>query len=314
MEALEESEKLQANAEKEQMAKDNKEKKKQMTKEKKEQKEQLAKEKREQKEHKEQVSKVQKEAKEATMLAAEKAKFQVKAGWLLTMSARNGDIQECRRVLDEVATTVGRDAEQRVLEYTYAGSSAIIWASSEGHSEIVEMLEAKGANVNAKGLENLTSLIWASGRGRINACDVLLSKGANVNDQSTSGTSALQWASQRGHTTIVKMLLYEGASIYAKTKSGQDCFSLAHKLGHHRLGRTLQRWPLTMTILVLQAMALYYQLDAQTIIDLHQYLGNPSRINFVVAVPVKNKSPAKNSRKAIQEQFDFDYDYSCSDY
>ncbi len=33
------------------------------------------------------------------------------------------------------------------------------------------------------------------------------------------------------------------------------------------------RWPISMAIIILQELSLYYHLDASTIIDLYQYIG-----------------------------------------
>ena len=46
-------------------------------------------------------------------------------------------------------------------------------------------------------------------------------------------------------------------------------------VGHpnQALGDILRKWPTTMAIIVLDELYLYYQLDAQSIIDLWQYIG-----------------------------------------
>ena len=48
---------------------------------------------------------------------------------------------------------------------------------------------------------------------------------------------------------------------------------MASCYGKHEVVDTLRKWPATMAIIVLDELYLYYQLDAQSIIDLWEYIG-----------------------------------------
>jgi ankyrin repeat protein len=47
------------------------------------------------------------------------------------------------------------------------GGTPLQWAARGGHKEIVELLIAKAANVNAKNVEGQTPLDWAKGHPKI---------------------------------------------------------------------------------------------------------------------------------------------------
>jgi ankyrin repeat protein len=51
----------------------------------------------------------------------------------------------------------------------------------EGHTEIVQLLLEKGADVNAKNKYGRTALIYATERGYTEIVQLLLEKGADVN-------------------------------------------------------------------------------------------------------------------------------------
>jgi len=61
--------------------------------------------------------------------------------------------------------------------------------------KIVKILLAKGANVNAKSLNNRTALIIASTLGHTGIVKLLLAKGADFNVKDEEGKTALIWAS-----------------------------------------------------------------------------------------------------------------------
>ena len=132
--------------------------------------------------------------------------------------------------------------------------------------DIVEcrrLIDTGEANVNGdRGLYGETALYIASYSGYLEISELLTSSGADVNIRGSYGRTALHFASMYGRLEIVQLLLCQGANIdggFSRWKIA-DC---------------LRKWPWTMAIIALKEdLAIYHLLDASTIIDLWQYLGN----------------------------------------
>jgi ankyrin repeat protein len=80
------------------------------------------------------------------------------------------------------------------------------------------MLLAKGANVNAVDKCRGTALVYAIRNGYKEVVEMLLAKGANI-DVANGGT-ALQCAVRNGHKGIVEMLLGKGVNVDAADGGG----------------------------------------------------------------------------------------------
>ena len=128
---------------------------------------------------------------------------------------------------------------------------------------VVELLLSKGANPNDKDNNGFSPIILASREGHASVVELLLSKGGNPNDKHNYGDSPIMCASRRGYAKVVKLLLSKGTDI----PNIESYYSLIIK-------DILDKWPISMAIIVLQELSLYYHLDASTIIDLYQYIGD----------------------------------------
>jgi len=86
-------------------------------------------------------------------------------------------------------------------------------AARKGDAKAIEALLARGVNVNAPFRYNATALSYACDRGHTDVVKVLLAHGADVNvKDSFYGATPISWAVSKGHTEIVKMLLQKGAT------------------------------------------------------------------------------------------------------
>lgn len=80
--------------------------------------------------------------------------------------------------------------EQRDL----AGRTALMFAASEGHTNLIELFLDKGSVLEARDKEGLTALDWACVRGRVTAVQILLDRGADVNTNDNTGRTPLDLA------------------------------------------------------------------------------------------------------------------------
>ena len=149
-----------------------------------------------------------------------------------------------------------------------------VWAT-----DIVEcrrLIDTGEANVNGDRTQyGRTALLVASVRGYLEISELLTSSGADVNIRTNHGSTALHEASMFGHLETVQLLLCQGADMSIRDNDGRTALDIASRYGYLKVADCLRRWPWTMAIIALKEdLAIYHLLDASTIIDLWQYLGN----------------------------------------
>jgi len=106
-------------------------------------------------------------------------------------------------------------------------------AVMNGHKDIVELLLADGADINAKGgWRGETSLHYAAEKGHKEVAELLIAKGANVNATDGAGGTPLHSAARTGHKDIVELLIEKSADVNAKNSQGQAPIDIAS--GHNR--------------------------------------------------------------------------------
>ena len=105
---------------------------------------------------------------------------------------------------------------------TLRGSTALLFASANGHLDAVRLLIAKGADVTARAnpLGGVTPLHSAAYNGKVEVVKFLLDKGASTADMDSEGGTALHSAAQGGSANMAELLLRRGAAINAKTHRG----------------------------------------------------------------------------------------------
>jgi len=92
-----------------------------------------------------------------------------------------------------------------LTSYGQNNGQGLINAAKEGNIAKVNVnaLLVKGAEVNAKASDGYTALLWASENGHSEVVKALLAKGAEVNAKTNNGATALMAASQNGHSEVV---------------------------------------------------------------------------------------------------------------
>jgi ankyrin repeat protein len=90
------------------------------------------------------------------------------------------------------------------------GWSALFLATTNPSSEIAELLLDAGAAVDV-GLYKETPLMRASGHGYLDTVQLLVARGADLNRADSQGHTPLHYAAEGGHHAVVKFLLDTGA-------------------------------------------------------------------------------------------------------
>jgi cytohesin len=88
-------------------------------------------------------------------------------------------------------------------------TTALIWAATEGNTEVVQRLIEAGADVNGRDYALWTSLHEASKHGHADIADVLIVKGALINSTERCRQTPLHLAASAGRLEVVRRLVQE---------------------------------------------------------------------------------------------------------
>jgi len=123
----------------------------------------------------------------------------------LMEAARRGNLASVQALLTAGANPYAQDAG--------GGQNALMWATSERHTAVVEELVRRGADVKAGSKTGFTALMFAAQQGDVNLVNILIRAGANPNDpQPKTSLTPLIIASAMGHVKTVELLLDNGAN------------------------------------------------------------------------------------------------------
>jgi ankyrin repeat protein len=114
-------------------------------------------------------------------------------------------------------------------------------AAITGHKEVVELLLANKAAVNAKSYEGHTPLHWAARVGHKDVAELLLVNMAKVNDKNVFGQTPLHAAARYSHKDVAELLLVRGAEVNAKDIFGGTPLHLAVLYGHKDVAELLRQ-------------------------------------------------------------------------
>jgi hypothetical protein len=110
----------------------------------------------------------------------------------------------------------------------------IVTAAKDGDEALVRELLQKGANINAKGPDNLPALWWAAYKGYPEVLKLLIETGkANPDFKDGYLKTPLFWACQHGHDACVELLLQTGnVDINMKDRTHRTPLSFAAEMGN----------------------------------------------------------------------------------
>ncbi len=86
------------------------------------------------------------------------------------------------------------------------GETPFTQANRYGNLKCAEFLLQKGADVNQRGRDKMTSLIIAGQKGLLEVCQWLISKGADLHAKDNFNKTALDWARANRHQAVVELL------------------------------------------------------------------------------------------------------------
>ena len=121
----------------------------------------------------------------------------------LMTAARTGSVDVVREFI-----AGGADVNAAV---TATGSTALMWAVSERHPEVVRLLLVAGADPRASTLKGFTPLMYAARNGDVATAAVLIAAGSDVNEPSADGTHVLPFSIVSGQDEFALYLLEQGA-------------------------------------------------------------------------------------------------------
>jgi uncharacterized protein len=113
----------------------------------------------------------------------------------------------------------------------FAGGSLLETAESGDHIAAMRLLSTKGADVNATGADGTTAIMYAASNGDLELVRALIKAGANVKQANQFGTSALTEAAIIGSAPIIEALLKAGADPNFKTPNGETPLMAASRTG-----------------------------------------------------------------------------------
>ncbi|RLN31671.1 hypothetical protein BBJ28_00025017, partial [Nothophytophthora sp. Chile5] len=116
----------------------------------------------------------------------------------LIKAARSGSVQSVKQALE-----FGDDVNTLSSDHW----TALMAASEEGHTDVVELLLANKANVDMQRPNGDTALDIACEHGQVGSVRALLASGAAIELANDRGYTALMIASLYGHTDVVELLV-----------------------------------------------------------------------------------------------------------
>jgi ankyrin repeat protein len=121
----------------------------------------------------------------------------------LMTASRTGSVEAVQALFARGADVQAREPAEN--------QTALMWAVSERHANIVRTLIDHGADVRARSRSGFTPFLFAARVGDVAIVRALLAAGADVNDTAPDGSSALLVATVRGHAVVAIALLDHGA-------------------------------------------------------------------------------------------------------
>lgn len=123
----------------------------------------------------------------------------------------------------------------------FARNDALNQAALAGNLDRANDLLRKGANVNGRGMHDMTPIMSAARGGHLKLVEHLVAQGADVNSHNDSG-SALMWAVNSGNEDLVSFLLRSGANAKWTNASNTTALDFAREQRKTNIVHILEDW------------------------------------------------------------------------
>lgn len=151
---------------------------------------------------------------------------------LLPLTANASAIHDAAQKGDVAAITAALDAGADVNEIGGSGeATALYYSALAGNLDAARLLVARGADVNIPSRWGGPPIFMAAWQGHTSIIILLLANGANPNSQFNTDT-ALHKAAERGCLDCVKLLVKAGADVNANNQKREPPIHFAAKKGH----------------------------------------------------------------------------------
>ena len=229
------------------------------------------------------------------------------------ISPDNGENEEVQSAQENSERVYGYINSKDIYGYT-----ALMYASANGHAEIVDLLLESGADVEVRDYGNQTALMYASVHGHDSIVKSLISKGhSNPNVKDNRGLTALSWASSYGYVEAQRALLEAGADANLSDDFGrtplilasynQDLYSckLLIQKGKADL-RAKDSWGLTAHDMIGHEKASeYLNGDETSVLDIHRHSTSESEDLTILqsdSTHNKNKRGSKKKKRGRNQR------------
>ncbi|MES2789669.1 MAG: ankyrin repeat domain-containing protein [Planctomycetota bacterium] len=119
-----------------------------------------------------------------------------------------------RQDYDRVVASLNEDPNQAKLSFGIRNTTLLHAAAYDGKADIVKLLLALGANVNARHTNGRTPLHLAANKGYLDVIEILVRNGADIEAKDEEGMTPLMWgiiSRSARNDQIVSLLLSLGA-------------------------------------------------------------------------------------------------------
>jgi hypothetical protein len=145
-------------------------------------------------------------------------------------------VQNANREMVQLLLASGADVNAK----NDSGETVLMMLGNDATCDLVWDLINAGADVKVKDDSGETALMQAASSDGLETLKVLLDAGAEVNTKNKEGRTALMLAASEGHVNIVRALVLAGADLNATDEDDENALTLAAENDHHAVVRFLK--------------------------------------------------------------------------